>query len=408
MVIRNLSFRLAFQKNMTAGKYLLASVVFIFSFAPAWSQKTKSQLQKEKEKNIAKIKEVETILTQTTTLKKNTMGELNALNQRIQVQEKLIGSIKSEVNLLDGDIKENTDIIEALEEDLKELKKEYAAMLYAAQKANNSVTKLTFLFSAASFDQFVMRLRYMEQYSATRKIQAEQIQKVQVELTAQVNEIKTKREEKNKLLNEELEENNQLASLKQKQNTLVKNLSKEERTLKRDLDNTKKAVARLDKLINDLIKEEMAKEAKAAKSNDAVALSSSFAENKTKFPWPVNGFVSQKFGKQNHPVLKGIVLQNDGVNIQTKEQEKVRTIFDGEIRQIAYVQMFGGTVIIRHGEYYTVYSGLKDIQVKVGDKVKARQEIGSIQANTEGIPELRFQIRKNTTALDPQSWLQTL
>jgi septal ring factor EnvC (AmiA/AmiB activator) len=392
---------------MIAGRYLLVFFVLVFSISTAWSQ-TKSQLQKEKEKNLAKIKEVEGILTQTTARKKNTLGELNALNQRIQVQEKLISSIQGEVSLLDEDIKENTDIIDALEEDLSELKKEYAAMLYAAQKANNSVTKLTFLFSAASFDQFIMRLRYMEQYSATRKIQAEQITKVQVELTAQVNEIKTKRDEKTQLLDEEMKESNNLVSLKQKQNSLIKTLAKEERSLKQDLENTRKAIARLDKLINDLIKEEMARAARENPSSDAVALSSSFADNKSKFPWPVNGFVSQKFGKQNHPVLKGIVLQNDGVNIQCKEQEKVRTIFDGEVRQVAYVQMFGGTIIISHGEYYTVYAGLKDIQVKKGDKVKARQEIGSIQANTEGVPELRFQIRKNTTALDPQTWLQNL
>lgn len=407
MEIRNLNFRLAFQKNMIAGRYLLIFFLLVLTFSTAWSQ-TKSQLQKEKEKNLAKIKEVEGILSQTTARKKNTLGELNALNQRIRIQEKLISSIQGEVSLLDDDIKENTDIIDALENDLAELKKEYAAMLYAAQKANNSVTKLTFLFSAASFDQFIMRLRYMEQYSATRKVQAEQIIKVQVELTAQVNEIKTKRDEKTLLLNEEMKESDNLVSLKQKQNTLVKTLSKEERSLKKDLDNTKKAIARLDKLINDLIKEEMARAAKGSKSSDDVALSSSFADNKSKFPWPVNGFVSQKFGKQNHPVLKGIVLQNDGVNIQCKEQEKVRSIFDGEVKQVAYVQMFGGTIIISHGEYYTVYAGLKDIQVKKGDKVKARQEIGSIQANTEGVPELRFQIRKNTTALDPQTWLQNL
>ncbi len=407
MEIRNLSFRLAFLKNMIAGRYLLVFIVFVLSFTTVWSQ-TKSQLQKEKEKNLAKIKEVESILSQTTARKKNTLGELNALNQRISVQEKLISSIQGEVSLLDEDIKENTDIIDALEEDLVKLKHEYAAMLYAAQKANNSVTKLTFLFSAASFDQFIMRLRYMEQYSATRKIQAEQITKVQVELTAQVNEIKAKRDEKTKLLDEEMKESNNLVNLKQKQNSLVRTLAKEERSLKRDLDNTKKAIARLDKLINDLIKEEMARAARENNSSDVVALSSSFADNKSKFPWPVNGFVSQKFGKQNHPVLKGIVLQNDGVNIQCKEQEKVRSIFDGEVRQVAYVQMFGGTIIISHGEYYTVYAGLKDIQVKKGDKVKARQEIGSIQANTEGVPELRFQIRKNTTALDPQTWLQNL
>src|SRR5690606_30674881 len=106
-----------------------------------------------------------------------------------------------------------------------------------------------------------------------------------------------------------------------------------------------------------------------------------------KFPWPASGFISQKFGKQNHPVLKGIILQNEGVNIQTKQNEKVISIFDGEVRSIAYIPTLGNTVIINHGEYYTVYSGLKEVFVKKGQKVITNQEIGQILNNSEGISE---------------------
>ncbi|MEJ1238966.1 peptidoglycan DD-metalloendopeptidase family protein [Chryseolinea sp. T2] len=392
---------------MFAGRSLLFFLLVFTSIFPALAQKgNKAQLQKEKQQNLEKIKEVEKIIEETSTKKKTSIGQLNALNHQISEQEKLVKSIKGELDLLDADIADNNDIIVALENDLDRLKKEYASMLFAAQKANNSVTRLTFLFSARSFDQLVMRMRYMEQYSETRVLQAEQITKVQEELSGQVKEIRVRREEKNKLFNEQVAASENLAVTKKKQNTMVRSLEKEERKLRRDLEDTKKAVARLDKLIDEIIKEELAAAARSSKS-ETVALSNSFEDNKSKFMWPVtSGFVSQKFGRQPHPVLKGIITNNNGVNIQTQENEKVKTIFEGEVRRVAFIQGLGSTVIIKHGDYLTVYAGLKEVFVRSGQKVTTNQEIGKVFSNTEGVSELRFQIFKNTTALDPQGWLR--
>ena len=393
---------------MSAGRILLCFFLATVFSLPVLAQKSKNQLQKEKQQNLERIKEVEKIINETSAKKKNTLGALSALTEQISAQEKLVRSIKGEVNLLDGEISENNDIIVTLEDDLDRLKKEYRTMLFAAQKANNSATRLTFLFSAATFDQLVMRMRYMKQYSETRVLQAEQITKVQEELSGQVKQIRVIREEKNKLLNEQLAATENLTGMKQKQNSLVKSLEKEEKKLRKDLDNTKKAVARLDKLIEDLIKEEMERAARANKG-EAITLSNSFEENKNKFMWPVSsGFVSQKFGRQNHPVLKGIVQQNNGVNIQTQENEKVKSIFEGEVRRVAFIQGLGSTVIIKHGDYLTVYAGLKEVFVRSGQKVTTNQEIGKVFSNVEGVSELRFQIFKNTTALDPQGWLKSM
>lgn len=395
---------------MTVGKKALLSVAFVLFVLGAVAQnKTKAQLQKEKQQNLEKIKEVEKILDETAVKKKSSLGELNALNQRIRIQENLIQSIKSEIGLLDKDIADNNGFILALEEDLKKLKEEYAAMLFAAQKANNSATRLTFLFSASSFDQLMMRLQYMRQYSERRKLQVEAIQQVQTTLGVQVKQIEARRAEKSELLKQEISENNSLVNLKVKQNNLVKSLEKQEKTLRKDLEDTRKALAVLDKRINEIIREEMeraARESKTASNAAALALSSSFEENKAKFPWPASGFISQKFGKQNHPVLKGIVIQNDGINIQTKENEKVKCIFEGEVRSISFYQIIGYAIIIGHGEYFTVYSGLKEVYVKKGQKVSTNQEIGQVLSNADGVSELRFQLRKNTTALDPQTWLR--
>lgn len=398
---------------MCAGKRILLLILVIAAsvIASHAQRKSKSQLQREKQQSVERIREVEKILNETTAKKKNTLGELTALNQRIIEQQNLISSIRKEISLLNTEIKENNDIIEVLDDDLKKMKKEYAAMLFAAQKASNSTTRLTFLFSSESFDQLVMRLRYMEQYGETRKLQAQLIAGVQAELGQQVKQIEGKREEKNKLLEDGESESANLATLKKKQFNLVKVLEKEEKQLKRDLEETRKALAVLDRKINDIIKEEMEREALALRGNKAVsvALSSSFEENKNKLPWPVStGFISQKFGRQNHPVLKGIVMQNDGVNIQTRQNEKVKSVFDGEVRSVAFIPPFGNTVIINHGEYYSVYAGLKEVYVKTGQKVSTNQEIGQIISNKEGISELRFQIRKQFTALDPQAWLMNM
>ena len=392
---------------MSAGRSIALLFVLILPLTVFAQKKTKAQLQREKQQSLEKIKEVEKILSETAAKKKNSLGELTALSQRIVEQEKLIQSIKSEIGFLDGEITENNDIIEALQEDLSKLKKEYAAMLFAAQKANNSTTRLTFLFSAESFDQLVMRLRYMEQYGETRKLQADQIVKVQEELSGQVKQIESQREEKNTLLAQQIDENNSLAGLKKKESQLVKTLEKEEKKLKRDIEDTKKALAILDKKINEIIKEEMEREALAANSKKNVELSISFEDNKNKLPWPVgSGFISQRFGRQEHPVLKGIIVENDGVNIQTKENEKVKSVFEGEVRRVAFIPTLGSTVIINHGEYYSVYTGLKEVYVKAGQKVTTNQEIGQVISNGDGISELRFQIRKNFTALDPQAWLR--
>jgi murein hydrolase activator len=411
---------------MTAGR--IFAFVFLFLSAPSiWAQKTKAQLQREKQESLEKIKETEKILSETTTEKKNSIGELRALNKRIEQQEVLMISISAEIDLLEYDIDENNQIIMALQKDVDKLKEEYASMIFAAQKASGKVDKLTFLFSASSFDQLMMRLKYMEQYGKARQEQGEAIAKVQQVLADQVKQIEAKRKDKQNLLDEKENENQQMAGLKKKKNTLVKSLEKEEKRLKRDLADTRKAVAELDDLIAKLIKEEMERavaEAKRlrelkAKANkkaeevkeeeDAaatVALSASFEDNKAKFPWPASGFVSQRFGRQMHPVLKGIVIQNNGINIQTKLGEQVKSIFGGDVKRVAFLAGIGTTVIIGHGEFFTVYAGLKDVTVKVGQRIEPNTGIGKVIFGMEGVSELRFQIFKNTTPLDPQQWLR--
>lgn len=404
---------------MIAGK-IRYTILYLFFFlgvglATFAQQRKKEDLQKERQKNIERIRETEKILDETSKEKKSSIGELTALNKRIEQQETLITSTKSEIGLLDNDIDEDNQIIEAMQKDVTDLKEEYAAMLYAAQKASGKTDKLTYLFSAQTVDQLLMRLKYMQQYGQARQEQTQAISKAQTLLSEQVKQTELKRSEKKTLLEDEVNQSTHLVKLKKKQRNVVSNLEKEEKQLKRELEQTKKAVAELDELIAKIVKEELERAARERHKNkgkeviasdESVALSSSFEENKSKFPWPVSGFVSQHFGRQMHPVLRGIEVQNDGVNIQTKANEPVRAIYTGRVSRIAFIRGIGNTIILSHGEYFSVYSGLKDVFVKPGQKVSVNEELGRVLTTAEGISELRFQIRKNIVALDPQQWLK--
>lgn len=395
---------------MCANKRLRGAFLLLFMMAGlvSYGQKSREQLEKEKQANLKKIEQTEKILAETAGKKQNTIGRLNALNQRISAQEDLIQGFRNEISLLNEEIEENNEIIEALEQDIASLKEEYGAMIYATYKANQGFNKLTFLFSAESFNQFLMRLQYMEQYGEVRKKQAEQIERVQETLAGQVVVIESKMSEKSILLGEQLAENRRLEDLKNSQSQLVSSLQKREKEIKSDLENTRKAVARLDKMINDIIREEIerARRAETATAEATARLSSDFASNKNKLPWPVTGFVVQKFGKQQHPVFKNVVIDSHSITIQTKQSEKVKTVFHGEITRVAFVPLVGNTVIINHGDYFSVYAGLKEVYVKSGQKVTTNQEIGSILTNKDGVSELKFEIRKSANALDPQQWLR--
>ncbi|HHL52155.1 MAG TPA: peptidase M23, partial [Flammeovirgaceae bacterium] len=268
--------------------------------APALAQqKTKEQLQKERAENLRKIKEAEATLKQTSSRKKASVGQLNAINYQIKTRQKVINSLAEEINLLNQDIAENQEIINALNEDLEALKKEYAAMVYAAYKASNSRDKLMFLFAAESFNQLLRRLDYLKQYSKARKTQVDQIQAVQQMLLSEIETIEKKKQEKNQLLAEQLAAKKDLEKMRQKQRAILASLQQQEKKLKKELAQRRKSLKALDKLINDLIRREAEAAAKAAalaKNKAAAALSADFSKNKRQLPWPAEGFISLKFG----------------------------------------------------------------------------------------------------------------
>ncbi len=397
---------------MNASRIIAILLLCFLSTAGLFGQNKRSQLEREKKENLAKIQEAERILRQTASQRKTSLGQLRALNQQIRSQQSLIQVYRSNIQLLNGEIKESNNMIKSLEGDLDQLKEEYANMVYQAEKSQNSYGSLSFLFSSSSFSELVMRAKYLKQYTTSRENQARQILEVQSELREELVVIESNKEEQEALLVQQQEQNQQLRSAKLKKDQLVRQLSLKEKDLRKDLKRRKQAIQKLERLIAEVIRKEMEATKKAdgkyGLTPEGARLSSNFQGNQKRLSWPVaKGFVSSKFGLQPHPVLKGVKIENPGVDIQTQKDETVRAVFDGEVSKIASVPgMNGVVIIIQHGEYRTVYANLSKAVVKTGDKVQAKDPIGEVYTDANGVSEVQFQVWKSFNKLDPLAWLQ--
>ncbi len=384
---------------------LILVLLLFFNLESFAQEKSKDQLKREKTENLKKIKEAESILAQTEKRKNATIGQLNAINQQIRSRESLIGSINDEIDWYNGKISDDQMIVKSLQTDLEDLKKEYGEMAYAGYKASHNQDKLTFLFSATSFNQFLIRLKYFEQYGEARRFQAEQILKVEEILVVEIKNYEVLKTEKQTLLSEELDQKMQLGKLKTKQSNLISSLSKKENLLKKELDTRNNAVASISRLIDSIIKAEMRALANNS-SPELKVVSANFAGNQRRLPWPVSeGFISSGYGKHNHPVYKRVIIDNKGVYIQTKENESIKAVFEGKVSVVASIPGMNKAVIIQHGDFRTVYANLKEVYVKRNQILKINDKIGDVYTDADGLSELYFEVWKKNATLNPQLWL---
>lgn len=404
--------------------FLILGIFYSFLLSDSYAQTAKSreQLEKERADVQKKLLEFDKILKQTAASKKTSLGQLSVVNKQLETRVTYIRTLSKEVTLIDKEIAETEKRIESLENDLNNLKVEYAQMIYTSSKLNQGMTITTFIFSSSTFKQFYMRLKYLKQYTDARKKQVEQIKIVSEDLAGQRIRLEEKRLEKQQVINKEEQQRRQLAQARSEQQTIVSSLNRQEIDLRKKIVQAKKQQENLNNLIKRAIEDEIRRaEAEAKKSNstatkasgssipltpEAAALSNSFAGNKGKLPWPVEtGFISKKYGTHPHPTLKGIVEDNDGVDIQTTPNSNVRSVFDGEVIKVGTIPGYGGTIVVKHGEYYTMYSKLKVISVKTGDKIKAKQVLGQVYTNKEGVAEVHFETWKGLQPMNPSTWL---
>jgi murein hydrolase activator len=402
-------------------KILFILILVSFCGISAYAQKDRAKLEQDKKKVEAEIEYTNKLLEQTRETRKNSLNEVVILNKKISQREKLITTISSEVQAVDYQLTLAQDSINLLEKDLQSLKDEYAKMIYYSYKNKNLYDRLIFIFSAEDFNQAYQRLKYFEYYNEYRKQQALLIQLKQKRLEIKMEDLAAIRNEKNLLLTTEERQRHQLTLEREEKNKSVQSLSKKEKELQKTLKEKEAAAKKLQNAIQEIIAEEIRLANERANKTGGVAvksglfaltpeekiISDNFLSNKGKLPWPVEkGIISSTFGEHPHPVLKNVKTRNNGIDVMTESGTEARAIFSGVVTRVMNVPNNNNVVIIRHGEFLSVYSNLDLVNVKIGEKVTTKQKIGTVYTNkADSKTELHFEIWQSKTLLNPEDWL---
>lgn len=420
---------------------LLLLLLFAFGVMPLFAQSNKlirelEQRHSELQKQIA---EQESLLT---TTKKDVGSQLNGLatlTGQIKERKKYIDTLTNEVNLVEKELHSLNRQLSVLERDLKDKKQKYEASVQYLQKNRSIEEKLMFIFSAENLAQTYRRLRYVREYATYQRLQGEDLKKKQHETDNKRQELQSVKDAKQKLLAEREAEKGKLEKQEKEKRTLVSALQKKQKNIQSELNKKRQQATQLNNRIDKLIAEEIErarkeaeaearKEAKAkgkttekkttttAKSSTSgftmskadVALSSDFASNRGKLPMPITGsyIIVSHYGQYTVEGLRNVKLDNKGIDIQGQKGAQARAIFNGKVAAVFKLNgLFN--VLVRHGAYISVYCNLSSVNVKQGDTVVTKQELGSIFSNIAdgGRTVLHFQLRKEKDKLNPEPWL---
>lgn len=458
--------------------FLIPALVFLaplragaqeISATRAELEKQRTELQKEIEKATQDLSEVQRD-------KRRTITQLQVLQNKVRLRNKLIANLNQEINYINGDINKANHDIASLQQELDTLRAQYAKLIVYAYKNRSAYDFLSFVLSANSFNDAIKRFEYLKQYREYRENQASSIIKTQGELKAKVNNLAAMKVKRSSTLSSEEGQRKTIEDETKEKDAMVTTLKGHESELLAGIKDKKKQSQQLNVKINAVIRREIeeaqrkaaeaarqqalaeararaeaearkalasssaapADENKAAPSPSAptaatpppapaasssaarptnvleatpasLALSESFESNRGKLPWPVaKAIITGTFGVHKHPVLDKIMVDNDGVTMQTEQGAAVRAVFTGEVAGVFPVSN-KWTVIIRHGQYFTVYSNLKDVSVQRGQQVQTMQPIGTVYTDAStGESDLDFKVYKSTTPVDPQLWLKSM
>ncbi|HPQ07597.1 MAG TPA: peptidoglycan DD-metalloendopeptidase family protein [Bacteroidia bacterium] len=424
-------------------KYLLVIISLLFACIVYPQNNSKSSLEKKKKKLEQEISMINNMLKETSISKKLSISQIIILKKKLEMREELIRTIQQELNKVNDEITQTQNNINALQSELVKLKNDYARILQLAQikQSSKGMDDLLFIFSAQNFYQAYQRFKYVQEYTSFRKKQGEEIIKHQQKLQEQLALLQTQLEEKKQLLSQEEQEKQTLAEEKSQEEQELQSIQKKEKELRAELEKKKKQAQELQLAIKKLIEEEIKRKKEEAEkmaklkaekektktsgkketkitekaekpmvpvlSKEAEITGNNFELNKGKLPWPItSGFICADYGEYEHPAIKGFMMFNNGIELCSQQPVKVYAVFNGEVTGIALSPMGGKLVIIRHGEYLTVYSNLQEVFVKQGEKVNIKQAIGTLMHNDENNNySLNFQVWKGQQTMNPKSWL---
>ncbi len=418
----------------------LLTVAMLCAPFDGMSQSKSAKLKNDKKKIETEIANTQKLLKQTEKNKNASLQQISVLRQQISNREALITTLEAEIFELEEELARNIKLSQELNKKLEYMKSDYSRVVYLAYKNRKLIDKVTFLLSSDNFSQMFRRVKYYSVFANNVKYQVEQIEKTQEEIKIKNEEIVQMKAEKlalregkeveiKKLEVDRTETTKKAQELKQKEKQLASTLQEKQKKRK-ELDVAiKKAIEAEIVAANKKKAEEAAKAAKAkagknaantsssgsgkVSSSNAIVLtpdeqlvSNSFVNNKGKLPWPVaKGAKVGDFGSYPHPDVPSVMIENRGIDILVEPNTPVRAIFQGEVTGILDV-MGTKVLMIRHGEYLSVYQNLASVSVKKGDKVSTKQNIGTVaKSTTNNTYELHFEVWKNNTYLNPNQWL---
>lgn len=387
---------------------LLAILIFVQHLAVS---QTISELEQRREKTEQEIAFTTELLTKTEKERIQTVNQLNLLKGQITLRKRLIGDLQAQIKLYEKEIGDRGLLISSLSQELENQKREYAKLIRFSWLNKSDMNILMFILASNDFNQAYRRMRFYQQYLNFRKVQAEEIMNTQKIIEKEILELSKTRSQLASTIESKNNEVNTLNNEENRYSRSVRQLQNREAQLRKEIEERRKAMEALNKAISDLIAEEARKaaEAKRDRVRDAryIRLSDGFSGNKGKLPWPSNpGVIVGEFGEHEHPVLKGVKIRNNGIDISTTPGAIVRSIYEGEVKKIVSIPGANVAVLIRHGDYLSVYSNLVKVHVKVGDNVNTMQPIGECYTDpSTGKGIFNLQIWQESKILNPGAWI---
>ena len=386
---------------------------FLFIVTDLRSQ-SKKLLEKQKIEIQNEIKVIEQKLSNSSKKKGVIIANAEDLNYKIKLQQNLISNINNQLNLILNEIDDNEIQLSNLKNKELSLKEELAKMLLIGYKKKSNLNKLMFIFSSSSFQQAYKRLQYFKQYANFQSKTLSKIKITSSEIENVIIALDSQKTNKQLLINENENIKKELSIQYSDLNELIAEVNKDQKKYKNEIKEKQKLSREIDKKIEKLIREALANskrnEGGFKLSEEAQLISKNFNANKGRLPSPViRGNVVLGFGKQPHPIVKTATIQSNGVRIRTSSDVEARTIFDGEVYSIIVSKNNSRTVLIQHGNFFTVYKNLSQTYVSKGDKLKTKEVIGKIATDPlNGQTILSFSIFYNGVPQNPRTWIYKL
>ena len=374
------------------------------------AQKKKSQLKAKQRKIEKKISYTKKLLGETKNKKDATLTEYKLLQGQVNDRKMLIRTYNSEVEMLEAQIKDKRQNINQLNENLLNLKEEYAALIYQSYKSRNNYDQWMFLFASEDFYQAFRRMKYLQEFNEYRRSKAEEIINTTRALEDEIQDLEKKKDERLGVLIVKEQETRSLENDTRKKAKAVQDLKSQERKLKQDLRKQKNNWRKMDKEIQRLIELELRKnnsgKGRLPLTPAELKLSKSFAANMGKLPWPSErGIITSKYGVHAHEQLNNVQVNNKGIDIRCEKGSSARAVFSGKVVKVIKLPQYYA-VLVSHGNYFTIYNRLSTVSVSTGDMLETKQRIGTVWTNTEnGETILSFEVRKVKDTQNPEKWL---